>query len=432
MEEFMKKTLFAMYLSGSLAVLLLVAVLLLPLRAVDADSQAVMYVVASNLDNPRGLTFGPDGALYVAEAGTGGAGPCVPNPKGGPDVCYGASGAVTQVDGGVQTRVVTGLPSLAVVTGTNAIGPSDVAFDGAGDMFVTVGLGADPAVTQSGGDLEGLEFGHIVQATGGGGWTSVVDVAAYEGTANPDGGLPDSNPNSLIAVGSEFVVADAGGNSLVHVDAANTLSTVAVFPETMVEFPPGSGNMIPMQAVPTSVISGVDCDYHVGQLTGFPFPVGGANVFCVDTGQPPAVHEAGFTNILDIALGADGSLYVLEMAMNSLLSGDPTGALVRVAPDGTRTTLATNGLFLPTGMTLGPDNALYVSNYGVFPGDGQPSGGQVVRISLQPTSVSLTGIGGQASGLPLLWLLFGLAVVLLCVAWALSHRIYRANHSSIA
>ena len=31
-------------------------------------------VVASGLDNPRGITLGPDGTLYVAEAGRGGSG----------------------------------------------------------------------------------------------------------------------------------------------------------------------------------------------------------------------------------------------------------------------------------------------------------------------------------------------------------------------
>ena len=35
-------------------------------------AQATMQVIASGLDNPRRLAFGPDGALYVAEAGRGG------------------------------------------------------------------------------------------------------------------------------------------------------------------------------------------------------------------------------------------------------------------------------------------------------------------------------------------------------------------------
>src|SRR3954471_547865 len=30
-------------------------------------------LVASGLDNPRGLAFGPEGGLYIAEAGRGGA-----------------------------------------------------------------------------------------------------------------------------------------------------------------------------------------------------------------------------------------------------------------------------------------------------------------------------------------------------------------------
>jgi hypothetical protein len=32
-------------------------------------------VVAEALDNPREIGFGPDGALYVAESGSGGSGP---------------------------------------------------------------------------------------------------------------------------------------------------------------------------------------------------------------------------------------------------------------------------------------------------------------------------------------------------------------------
>src|SRR5438132_14309987 len=66
-------------------------------------------VLASGLDSPRGLAFGPEGALYVAEAGRGGTGPCLNSPEGG-QACYGASGAVTRIWRGTQQRLATGLP----------------------------------------------------------------------------------------------------------------------------------------------------------------------------------------------------------------------------------------------------------------------------------------------------------------------------------
>ena len=101
------------------------AILALALAA-PAFAADDVKVVASGLDNPRGLNFGPGGDLYVAEAGKGGTVKCVPGGEGGGQVCFGSSGAVTRVgpDGTDQKRITTGLPSQASPEGTEAIGPA--------------------------------------------------------------------------------------------------------------------------------------------------------------------------------------------------------------------------------------------------------------------------------------------------------------------
>src|SRR3954468_7340004 len=82
-------------------------------------------VVASGLDNPRGLAF-VGGHLYVAEAGHGGT-LCMPGGPEGGEQCAGLTSGISKIDHGRHYRVVNGLISMADRDGTAAEGVVAVA-----------------------------------------------------------------------------------------------------------------------------------------------------------------------------------------------------------------------------------------------------------------------------------------------------------------
>jgi len=343
-------------------------VLLLALAAGSAGAQTP---VATGLDNPRGLAFGPDGTLYVAEAGRGGTAPCYVTGDGAEN-CVGPTGAVTEVRRGVQRRLASGLPSAAEEGGGGATGPHDVSLLGNGRIVVSLGLGADPALAAPGGPLAGTGLASLIRLQGrSGGWRELANIGAYETSANPDGNLFDTNPYGILATSGGTYVADAGGNSLLHVSWSGRISTVAVFPNGLAPAPPflglPPGAQIPMQAVPTAVAEGPDGALYVSQLTGFPFPVGGSTVWRIG-GSGPEPYRTGFTNVVDLAFGPDGSLYVVEIASAGLLAG-LDGTVIRVSRSGARSAVA-EGLFAPGGIAIGPDRAAYVTVCSVCPASG--------------------------------------------------------------
>src|SRR5580765_1741714 len=82
-----------------------------------ADAQASFTVVASGLTTPRGLTFGPDGKLYVAEAGSGGDEQFAWVPPF-QSAKLGTTGRITRIDGEQKTTVASDFQSIALGPGS--------------------------------------------------------------------------------------------------------------------------------------------------------------------------------------------------------------------------------------------------------------------------------------------------------------------------
>ncbi|MBC8101953.1 MAG: ScyD/ScyE family protein [Cytophagales bacterium] len=377
---------------------------LLPASA--AFAQFDFTVVMSGLNNPRGLAFGPGGALFVTEAGVGGSGTTVTTGDGSAQ-SLGFTSSVSRLLGGVQSRVFSGAPSLAVTAGgapgNGATGLQDITFVN-GQAYGLIGLGGDPAIRNSftaGENANGAQLlGNIVTLAldGSNTITSVADVSAHEAANNPGGGNPgddvNSNPYGFIALpGGGFAVTDAGGNTLLGVSAGGTVSTLSVLAPRPNPLPFGPPVY---QSVPTGIALAPDGSSYFTELTGVPFPAGAANIYRFDPlTNVTSVAYTGFTNLLDLAFAPDGSLYALQLTTNGLASqtGPGPGVLTKIGTDGSRTNISgpTENLFFPTAIAVGSDGAIYVSNQGNFAG-----AGQVVRITAtapEPGSLPLLAGG---------------------------------------
>jgi hypothetical protein len=375
-----------MRLSTRTLAALAVPIIGLPLVAAPAalasGSDATVKVVASHLDNPRGLDF-RDGQVWVAESGHGGS--FCPDPSG----CAGLSGAISRVSpNGTVHSVVTGLISLAGPDGTEAGGPSDVSLSG-GSIYVIMGgntVGLPPAGSAPASILHAAktQLGQLIKASFGGSFRPLAGVGDrdFKWSANhkflvPDQ-FPDSNPNALLASEHRVWVVDAGANTLDLVQ--NHRIQIAAF------FPAPAGS--PTDSVPTCIDRGPDGALYVAELLGGTFAPGGARVWRIVPGHRPTVWATGLTAVNGCGFGPDGNFYATEFQSGGL-NFDPTASLagdvVRVDWHTKKLThLAVGQLTVPSGFAAGR-HAIYVSNCSIAPATGFgpcPDGGQVVRIGV--------------------------------------------------
>ncbi|HEX6351245.1 MAG TPA: ScyD/ScyE family protein [Candidatus Dormibacteraeota bacterium] len=340
-----------------------------------ADSWTVTPVL-TGLQQPRGVAFDGEGALYVSEAGLPGPG------------SFGiTTGAVSKYElgGGAAPLWHTTFPAAYLSEGggpPDVLGPSGITATGGGCTAQSAGNRNGCQVLMIMGlnshEVPVPQIGHLFRLDSADGSASdradIGDQMYSWASAHSSlwQEFPDSNPYGVLVThggsansGNTFVV-DAGANTVSRVAADGTATVIAYIPNET----PVAG--LPLRdATPTCAAQGPDGALYIGTLDlarNFVDPhQGWSHVYRVDPNSGEnyltAAHlwASGLTAVTACTFDSDGNFWATEMFKFN--AGGPPGDVVRIPFSNPAALQHVGGgqLPLPGGIAQGPDGAMYVS-----------------------------------------------------------------------